>query len=85
MTENKAIIYRTTATDIGEKASMIVPERPVLHGCNLKFSAVSTFYDNLFGSKWAALACTGTAGSRLALMRCATTTPPATGKARPSE
>ena len=35
------IVYRTTSTDIGEKASVIVPERPVLHGYNGKFSGVS--------------------------------------------
>lgn len=41
MTSHKSILFRTTSNDIGEKASQIVPERPVLHGCNLKFSAVS--------------------------------------------
>lgn len=38
---NKNIVYRTTMNDIGEKASQLVPERPVLHGCNMKFSGVS--------------------------------------------
>ena len=41
ITSHKSILFRTTSNDIGEKASQIVPERPVLHGCNLKFSAVS--------------------------------------------
>ena len=37
----KAIVYRTTYNDIGEKSQQIVPERPVLHGVNMGFSGVS--------------------------------------------
>ena len=33
------MLYRTSATKIGTEAAMIVPERPVLYGSNLKFSA----------------------------------------------
>ncbi len=41
ITQNANIVFRTTAKNIGEKASQITPERPVLHGFNGKFSAVS--------------------------------------------
>jgi hypothetical protein len=34
-----AIIYRTSAQNVGSEASKITPERPVLHGFNGKFSA----------------------------------------------
>ena len=33
------IIYRTSAQNVGSDASRIVPERPVLHGFNGKFSS----------------------------------------------
>ena len=33
------IIYKTSAQTVGTEASRIVPERPVLHGFNGKFSA----------------------------------------------
>ena len=33
------IIYKTSAKDVGTEAAKIVPERPVLHGFNGKFSA----------------------------------------------
>ena len=69
ITSHKSILFRTTSNDIGEKASQIVPERPVLHGCNLKFSAVSykahPFDPNLiFYSFWANPACFRTTDSR---------------------
>lgn len=41
ISQNANIVFRTTAKNIGEKASQITPERPVLHGFNGKFSAVS--------------------------------------------
>ena len=34
-----AIIYKTSAQNVGSDASRIVPERPVLHGFNGKFSS----------------------------------------------
>ena len=40
ISQNANIVFRTTARNIGEKASQITPERPVLHGFNGKFSAV---------------------------------------------
>ena len=36
-----SIIYKTSNSCIGVEASKIVPQRPVLHGFNGKFSAVS--------------------------------------------
>ena len=33
------VIYKTSAKNIGEEASKITPERPVLHGFNGKFSS----------------------------------------------
>ena len=44
LSQNSGMIFRTTAKSIGEKASQITPERPVLHGFNGKFSAVSSFF-----------------------------------------
>ena len=38
--QNAAILYGTTARDIGSKAALVKPERPVLHGFNGKFSKV---------------------------------------------
>ena len=35
------ILYKTTTSEVGLKASQIRPERPVLHGFNGKFSNVS--------------------------------------------
>lgn len=69
ITSHKSILFRTTSNDIGEKASQIVPERPVLHGCNLKFSAVSYKAQPLdlnliFYSTWANPACFRTTDSR---------------------
>lgn len=32
------MLYHTSASDIGDKAKHITPERPVLHGHNGKFS-----------------------------------------------
>ena len=33
------IIYRTSAKNVGTEAAKIVPERPVLYGTNMRFSA----------------------------------------------
>ena len=33
-----SIIYRTSNSNVGSDASRVVPERPVLHGFNGKFS-----------------------------------------------
>jgi hypothetical protein len=41
ISQHAHILYGTTARDIGSKAAQIKPERPVLHGFNGKFSAVS--------------------------------------------
>jgi hypothetical protein len=38
MSQYKHILYHTSASDIGDKAKLITPERPVLHGVNGKFS-----------------------------------------------
>ena len=34
-----SVIYRTSAQNVGDAASQITPERPVLHGFNGKFSS----------------------------------------------
>ena len=34
-----SVIYKTSAKNIGDEASKITPERPVLHGFNGKFSS----------------------------------------------
>ena len=34
ISQHKAIVYKTTNKEVGEKAQLIVPERPVLHGCS---------------------------------------------------
>ena len=39
ITNYRNVIYRTSATSIGTEAAKIVPERPLLHGSRLKFSA----------------------------------------------
>jgi len=39
--DNAQILYKTTAQEVGTKAALIRPERPVLHGHNGQFSAVS--------------------------------------------
>ena len=39
--DNAQMFYKTTAQEVGAKAALIRPERPVLHGFNGKFSAVS--------------------------------------------
>jgi hypothetical protein len=41
ISENASIFYKTTAQEVGTKAALIRPERPVLHGFNGKFSSVS--------------------------------------------
>ena len=33
------VIYKTSAQNVGTEASKVVPERPVLHGFNGKFSS----------------------------------------------
>jgi len=41
ISQNASIIYKTTSQEVGTKAALIRPERPVLHGHNGQFSAVS--------------------------------------------
>ena len=49
ITSYRDIIYRTSASGIGTEAAKVVPERPVLHGSSLRFSAhlgASGMYSN---------------------------------------
>ena len=46
--QHSAMLYSTTAKQVGNTAHVIKPERPVLHGFNGKFSGVSLFVYNLF-------------------------------------
>jgi hypothetical protein len=38
LSQFKHILFHTSASDIGDKAKLVTPERPVLHGHNGKFS-----------------------------------------------
>ena len=39
ISQYKHILYKSSAQEIGEKAKLVKPERPVLHGFNGKFSS----------------------------------------------
>ena len=86
ITAHREIVFRTTSNDIGEKASQIVPERPVLHGVNMTFSRVSCDQLPKFEYRqWAREECSQAPASRPDPTRCATMTTAAIGKANPSD